>query len=60
MPNRVFQNHHVSICIPAYNARKHLKECINSVRAQTFQNFDVVTCDGQSSDGTPDFARELA
>lgn len=60
MPNQVFQNPHVSICIPTYNGREHLKECIDSVRAQTFQNFEVVICDDQSSDGTLDFARELA
>jgi glycosyltransferase involved in cell wall biosynthesis len=50
----------VSICIPTYNGREHLKECLESVRAQTFQNFEVIICDDQSSDGTLDFARELA
>ena len=50
----------VSICIPTYNGREHLKECLESIRAQTFQNFEVVICDDQSSDGTLDFARELA
>jgi glycosyltransferase involved in cell wall biosynthesis len=60
MPNQFFRNPHVSICIPTYNGREHLKECIDSVRAQTFRNFEVVICDDQSSDGTLDFARELA
>jgi glycosyltransferase involved in cell wall biosynthesis len=60
MPNQFFQNPHVSICIPTYNGREHLKECIDSIRAQTFGNFEVVICDDQSSDGTLDFARELA
>jgi glycosyltransferase involved in cell wall biosynthesis len=50
----------VSICIPTYNGREHLKECLDSVRAQSFQDFEVVICDDQSSDGTLDLARELA
>lgn len=50
----------VSVCVPTYKGREHLKECLDSVRAQTFQNFEAVICDDQSSDGTLDFARELA
>lgn len=50
----------ISICIPSYNGRKHLSECINSIVAQTFKNFEVLICDDQSSDGTLDYARELA
>jgi glycosyltransferase involved in cell wall biosynthesis len=50
----------ISICIPTYNGREHLKECLDSVRAQTFSDFEVVICDDQSSDGTLDFTRELA
>lgn len=50
----------VSICVPTYNGRTHLKECIDSIRAQTFQDFEAVICDDQSSDGTLDYARELA
>jgi len=50
----------VSICIPTYNGREHLKECIDSVRVQTFGDFEVLICDDQSSDGSLDYARELA
>ena len=50
----------VSICVPTYNGRDHLKECMASIRAQSFTDFEVVICDDQSSDGTLDFARELA
>jgi glycosyltransferase involved in cell wall biosynthesis len=53
-------NSSVSICVPTYNGREHLKECIASIRAQSFKDFEVVICDDQSSDGTLDFARELA
>lgn len=50
----------VSICIPTYNGRVHLGECIASIRAQTFKDFEVVLCDDESSDGTLELARELA
>jgi glycosyltransferase involved in cell wall biosynthesis len=50
----------ISICIPTYNGREHLKECLDSVRAQSFKDFEVVVCDDGSSDGTLDCARELA
>jgi glycosyltransferase involved in cell wall biosynthesis len=50
----------VSICIPTYNGRDHLKECLDGVRAQTFTDFEAVICDDLSSDGTLEYARELA
>jgi glycosyltransferase involved in cell wall biosynthesis len=50
----------ISICIPTYNGREHLKECLDSVRRQTFNDFEVVICDDQSSDGTLEHARCLA
>lgn len=56
----LIQNPSISICIPTYNGRIHLKECIDSVRTQIFQDFEVLICDDQSSDGTLDLARQLA
>jgi glycosyltransferase involved in cell wall biosynthesis len=56
----VVQNPRVSICIPTYNGREHLKECLDSIRAQTFKDFEVVICDDQSLDGTLEYARELS
>jgi len=50
----------ISICLPTYNGKEHLGECIASIRAQTFKDFEVVLCDDESSDGTLDLARELA
>jgi len=50
----------ISVCVPTYNGRDHLAECIGSIRSQTFTDFEVVVCDDQSSDGTLDLARQLA
>ena len=54
------QTPRVSICIPTYKGRAHLAECLASVRAQTFPDFEVVICDDDSGDGTLDFARQIA
>lgn len=50
----------ISICVPTYNGVQYLAECINSIVAQTYRDFEVLICDDQSSDGTLDLARELA
>jgi glycosyltransferase involved in cell wall biosynthesis len=50
----------VSVCIPTYNGAKYLRECLDSVLAQTFTDFDVLIVDDKSSDTTLDIAQEYA
>jgi glycosyltransferase involved in cell wall biosynthesis len=50
----------VSVCIPTYNGREFLRDCIQSVRAQSFTDFEAVVCDDRSSDSTLDLAKEIA
>ncbi len=50
----------ISVYIPVYNGEKHIKECLDSVLGQTFQDFEVVICDDRSSDGTVDIIKEYA
>ena len=50
----------LSVCIPVYNGRNHLKECLDSVLSQTYKNFEVVLIDDRSSDGSFDFVRQYA
>lgn len=42
----------VSICIPTYNGERYLEETLNSVLNQTYDNFEVIIVDDQSSDNT--------
>lgn len=42
----------VSICIPTYNGEKYLQEALDSIKNQTYRNFEVIISDDQSSDRT--------
>ena len=50
----------VSVCIPTFNSAKYLKECIDSVLAQTFTDFEIVVVDNHSSDETLSIIQEYA
>ena len=44
----------VSVIIPTYNRAELLKEALNSVFAQTFQDYEVIVVDDGSTDNTKD------
>lgn len=43
----------ISIIVPVYNAEKYLEECINSILAQKFVNFELLLIDDCSPDKCP-------
>lgn len=47
----------VSVIIPAYNAEKTLKRCLDSVFAQDFDSYEVILVNDGSTDGTLEIAR---
>jgi len=50
----------VSIVIPCFNAERHLKQCIDSVLAQTLREIEVLCVDDGSTDGTARILGEYA
>ena len=43
----------ISVIIPVYNAERYLNQCLDSLFAQTFQNFEVLAVDDGSQDASP-------
>ena len=50
----------LSIVIPAYNAERYLKDCLDSVTAQTHAPYEVVCVDDGSTDATLNLLEERA
>lgn len=50
----------VSVVTPVYNNAEYLSECIESVLAQTYQNWDYTIVNNCSSDGSGEIARRYA
>lgn len=42
---------HVSVIIPTYNRKKFLKEAIDSVRSQTFKDFEIIVIEDKEQEG---------
>ncbi|WP_215701157.1 glycosyltransferase family A protein [Clostridium sp. MCC353] len=42
-----------SIIVPCYNVQDYLEECIKSIQAQTYRNYEVILIDDGSTDSTP-------
>ena len=47
----------VSIIIVNWNGLEHLETCLDSLKAQTFRDFEVVLVDNGSTDGSVDFIK---
>ena len=47
----------VSVCMPVYNAARYLTECIDSILAQTFTDFELLIVDDGSTDNSRDIVR---
>jgi glycosyltransferase involved in cell wall biosynthesis len=50
----------VSVCIPTFNGAKYFRECLDSVLAQTFTDFEILVVDDRSSDETFNIAQQYA
>lgn len=50
----------ISIIIPVYNAEKYLRECLDSILNQSFQDFEILLINDGSTDGSPAICDEYA
>lgn len=48
----------VSVIITNYNGKKYLKNCVDSLKKQTYNNLEIILADDGSSDGSVDFIRQ--
>ena len=48
-----------SVVIPNWNGRQFLKTCLNSLRAQTYDDVEIIVVDNGSSDGSRTFIAEF-
>ena len=50
----------ISVIIPVYNVERYLRQCLDSVCAQTAQNIEIICVDDGSTDSSPDILKEYA
>lgn len=48
-----------TVIIPNFNGKKHLEECLNSLKEQTYKRFRVILVDDCSSDNSAGFAKNI-
>jgi glycosyltransferase involved in cell wall biosynthesis len=49
----------ISVIIPAYNAEKTIRETIESVLNQTFQDFEIIVINDGSQDATLEIVNSI-
>ncbi|HHK6763467.1 TPA: glycosyltransferase family 2 protein, partial [Streptococcus pneumoniae] len=45
----------ISIIVPIYNVEKYLRQCLDSIQNQTYQNFECLLI----NDGSPDHSSKI-
>lgn len=49
----------VSVCMPVYNGSEYIAKAIDSVLAQTYENFNLLICDNCSTDNTEEIVHQF-
>ncbi|WP_168201338.1 glycosyltransferase [Qingshengfaniella alkalisoli] len=50
----------ISVIVPVYNVEKYIRECITSIQAQTFKDFEIIAVVDKSEDRSQVILEELA
>ena len=58
MNHKMLENELISIVIPIYNVENYLRQCLDSIVAQTYQNFECLLINDGSPDNSADICRE--
>lgn len=48
----------ISIVIRTYNEKKHIREVLESLKGQNYNNYEIIVVDSESTDGTREIALE--
>lgn len=49
----------ISIIVPIYNAENYLFDCLNSILAQTYKNFEAILVNDGSTDNSENIAQRF-
>ena len=50
----------ISILVAVYNAEQYLRQCLNSLVSQTFQDIEIICVDDASTDSSLSILKEYA
>lgn len=50
----------ISIIVPIYKVEKYIKQCVDSIIAQTYENIEIILVDDGSTDNCPSICDEYA
>ncbi|MDR0731860.1 MAG: glycosyltransferase family 2 protein [Treponema sp.] len=56
----IFEGPMVSVLVPARNEEKNIERCLNSLRNQIYQNYEILVLDDNSTDNTPNILKRIA
>ena len=56
MINKGLKKIAISVVIPAHNEEKYIGKCLNSIRKQTFKDYELIVVDNNSTDDTSKIA----
>lgn len=58
-PLQIMMDHHVTVIIPTYNRAHMIPRAVESARAQTYKDLDIIVVDDGSTDETPQVMEAL-
>ncbi|TZF86206.1 glycosyltransferase family 2 protein (plasmid) [Pedobacter sp. BS3] len=56
----VIKNELISVCMPAYNAEKYIREAINSILVQSYTNLELIIVNDGSTDQTLSVVKQFS